>query len=240
MNTYSLGIPPVEIGVSDSMTQRKRNESEVSRMFRAYGWNVRKGRDRGYIHCPHCHTPVKTCPTCKGDLLLNKAEKMADYLVSIQYFDLEAKDGGDRFSVVDDISPTQREVLGNSKDGWIYIQMGEGMAGKPWPNGRESYLIPWPKYVEIEQGLLDNNNKSFVYESGVRGRTPQANEIFKEYQCVWEKGGWIIPPSHPFWLTHGDHIKHDQPDLAKAERDPSVPAQHTRPSRPKLHPQVGD
>lgn len=181
--------------------QRKQNESELGAMFRRYHFHTRKSRDRGYVSCPNCHRPVKVCPYCQKDMLLNKAETLPDFIVSWRFVYVEGKGAEDRWDFTTSITPTQRRVMAeDGVDGWLFLEIGTGRA----PNGREAYLVPWDFWCKTEELLEEHAVKSIIFEGGSRSKNPTAKQCFPTYDLKWKGGGWIIPAGHPFWITYPD------------------------------------
>lgn len=188
----------------------KDNESELGTLMRNLGYHVHKGRDRGYLACPHCHIPVRTCPVCRQDMLLEKAETMADFIISEKWFDAEAKMREFRFSLTD-VSPTQIRVLNNSKEAYLFLGLGKGRADRTFPDNREAFLIPWKELVTIMGELEERDIHSVVYRTSSRSTSPQANIVFQPYQLRWSKGGWSIPESHGFWKGRANGVNFSEP-----------------------------
>jgi hypothetical protein len=176
---------------------RKKAEVELGKMFRSMGYFAHKWRDRGYISCPTCMRMIRTCPHCNGDLLLEKAQERADFLVAYTWSDIECK-ADDTYWPFGDFSTTQISVLGSSPDPWVFLMIGDGHA----PKGRHAFLIPWHWLL----GFVSNcEHRGVRFSRTERSKAPIASEIFGEFQLVWEKGGWIIPLHHTWRLKHGSN-----------------------------------
>lgn len=180
--------------------KRKQNEVELSAMMRKYGFNARKSRDRGYINCPTCHTPVLNCPKCHSSLLLPKAETLPDYVVSLDYIYIEGKAGRDSWNWKSSITPTQEKVC-LEHESWLFLEMGTGRA----PKGRSAWFLPWVLWKRIQNNLENEGFSSLIYERTPRSRNPVAVELLIDYSLTWSNGHWIIPTHHLFWKEHAKY-----------------------------------
>lgn len=172
----------------------KKSETEFGSMFRKIGAYVHKWRDRGFVNCPNCHTILTTCPKCKKSMLLPKAQTKPDFLVAFDYAYAEVKDGKDRWAFTESIRPIQRETMLEHDTAFLFLIMGTGRA----PTGRSAYLIPWDKWLDIEEDLLDRNIKSIVYQQ--KGKVPSSEELFLEWKLEWTDGGWKLPKGKYQWI----------------------------------------
>lgn len=175
------------------MPPRKRNESEFGSLMRSYGLYAHKWRDRGYARCPRCHRVLSTCPYCRQDMLMPKAETKPDFLVAMTYVYVEAKEGGDRWPFTVSITPNQRKVM-LEHESYLFLEMGTGSA----PNGRQAFLVPWEVWTHLEDNLLNNDIKSLVFEKTTK-KSMTAKEAFTPYELLWKPNvGWTIPEWHCF------------------------------------------
>jgi hypothetical protein len=177
--------------------QRKKNEVELGQMMRSYGFYTKKSRDRGYISCPKCHRPVTKCPTCHGDMLLNKAETMPDFLVAFDYIYIEGKGGTDSWNFKTSITPTQDKVC-LEHESWLFLELGPGRA----PEGRSAWLVPWTFWKNTQNNLEEQGFASIIYEGTERSRNPVAGDLLGHFAMIWKNGGWKIPKEHLFWMQH--------------------------------------
>lgn len=174
--------------------QRKQNETELGRMMRDYGFYAKKARDRGYLSCPNCHIPVKTCPHCKKDLLLNKAETLPDFIIAMDYVYVEGKGSTDSWNWKSSITEIQDRVC-LEHESWLFLEMGTGRA----PKGRSAWLVPWVTWKEIQTNLEALGFSSIIFEGTTRTKNPVAKDVLQGYECEWHNGGWKLPVNHPFW-----------------------------------------
>lgn len=180
------------------MPPRKRNEEQLGKMGRSYNFYLHKWRDRGYMSCPNCHRPLTKCPICHQDMLLPKAQTKPDYLMAMSYVYVEAKGAGDSWAFTTSIRENQR-VVAEEHETWLFLEIGKGRA----PKGKNAFLVPWEKWEAIEKELLENNQKSLIFEASNRSRMPVASEVLGEWQLEWQKQ-WTIPSQHEFWKRHGE------------------------------------
>lgn len=178
--------------------ERKKSEGEFGVMMRQlYHYFTYKWRDRGFVECPHCGRMVRNCPYCHRELLLNKAQTYPDFLVAYGWGFYEVKFGKERFGKAD-ITPNQYKVMEKCREGWLFLEMGEGRA----PAGRSAFLLPWNVWLGIEVELEKLGVSSIVYErKSARGKSPVANELLAGFAMQWDRG-WKIPKEHVFWETH--------------------------------------
>ena len=194
--------------------QRKKNEQELGAMMRRYGFHARKSRDRGYISCPNCHMPLKICPKCHKDFLLNKAETLPDYIISFDYVFIEGKGSTDSWSWKSSITPTQ-DIVCLQHESWLFLEMGTGRA----PNGRSAWLVPWLKWKEIQHNLEELNFASIIYEATPRSRNPVASSVLMGYECEWYRGCWKVPDNHVFWATRQEIMKRAMYNMMNEEKN---------------------
>lgn len=174
--------------------KRKTAERELKVLMNNINVFTHKFRDRGYIQCPTCHMSILTCPRCRQDMLMPKAQSYPDYLGCADPIFIEVKFGRDRYAW-EDISKIQRETLTNNDNSWIFIVIGGGRV----PNGRGAWLVPWDRYLEAEVHCLAYGHKSIVFEKSDRSRVPTADEFWQPFRLEWSAGSWSIPLGHAWW-----------------------------------------
>lgn len=180
--------------------KKKRSEESLRTMMKYHSIKAIKGRDRGYINCPNCHTPAKTCPNCKGDMLLNKAATRLDFLVLINWTEVECKQGDESWALNDftatqeKLLPQEIEELGEPR--WLFLEIGDGRA----PKGKEAYLIPADEFIRIRDLEYEAGRKSVRFRKTNRSKVKEARELFERFGLTWKtKVGWTIPEDHEFW-----------------------------------------
>jgi hypothetical protein len=192
-------------------------------MMKLYNFLPDKGRDRGYVHCPHCHEAIKECPHCKKDALMEKAKGRLDYRIIFEWIEVECKQGTETWSLDDFTKPQERlfqEVIQGFTMRWLFLEIGDGRA----PKGKEAYLIPAQPFLKIRTDEAVANRKSVRFRKTERSRLMEARELFAKWQLEWATGtGWTIPDDHIFW-------KHRFPDQTIAKE-----ATVTEPKEEKPH-----
>lgn len=213
--------------------KRKQSETYLGNMMRLYKFRADKGRDRGYVSCPNCHKHIKTCPHCQKDMLLPKAKKKLDYIVSFDWTEIECKQGEESWNMWD-FTPAQEELLKTpeEKPRWLFLLLGGGKA----PNGKEAYLIRLSYFLKVRISEEVAGRKSIRFESTPRSKVKEAKELFGEYQLEWVTGdGWVVPEKHPFWKQHFPVdvideilIKEAQPQETEENNDSGITPTPTR------------
>lgn len=182
--------------------ERKRSEKSLGKMMRRYGYNVQKGRDSGYFYCPSCREPVITCPHCKANMRMQKATRRLDFIVMMDWIEVECKQGDETWAL-NDFTEIQEALLPEpiehtGEPRWLFLEIGDGRA----PNGKEAYLIPADEFLRIREAEYKNGKKSIRFRSTERSKVSEAQELFSRWTLVWETGeGWGIPEGHEFWTT---------------------------------------
>lgn len=197
--------------------KRKTAERELKIMANRYGLFSHKFRDRGYISCPTCHKAMITCPFCRSDMLMPKAQSYPDYLLVEDPIFIEVKWGKQRFPL-EDISPIQRKSLTDNGNSWVFVVIGEGRV----PNGRGAWLVPWDEYQGTENTLASLGIKSLIFEKTSRSRVPEADDYWIEYRLEWEDGGWNIPAIHIWWATNLNMESESDESAEQTIEEPSV------------------
>jgi len=180
--------------------KKKRSEESLHKMMKQYKYKPMKGRDRGYVSCPQCHNTIQTCPKCKKSMLLPKASTRLDYLVAMDWVEIECKQGEETWSL-HDFTENQENLLPlpveeTQHPRWIFVELGTGRA----PNGKEAYLIPADAFLVIRKNLEEHQMKSVRFRRTERSKLPEARHTFGKFGLEWVTNrGWNIPEGHEFW-----------------------------------------
>jgi len=108
-----------------------------------------------------------------------------------------------------DITPGQRQWLflfskdNGLESAYLGIGMRHGRAGtKKEP--RRAWLPPWSKWLVVERLLVDNtgNHTLPLFARPHISHIAQkqllvAEHLLGDWELVWNKGGWHLPPEHP-------------------------------------------
>lgn len=87
------------------------------------------------------------------------------------------------------VSEKQIEVM-QRDGGWVYAVVGPGKA----PNNKRAFLIPFSVWMfEVNKSEF----KSFAWPTK-RSRATSI-DVFKEYECPWHDGAFVIPHDHEWW-----------------------------------------
>lgn len=161
--------------------KRKGAEGRIPHLAKRLRWGYRKYKDASY--CPHCKQ------------LQWKSERMPDYSLSpvIVYVEVKESLANERFSFKDAITQVQIDFF-NKYPGYIFLEMGSGRA----PKGKSAYMIPTYMWFALTDLLESDGFKSFAREESPRG-APGTDDLFEDWSCRWENGGWVIPGDHEWW-----------------------------------------
>jgi hypothetical protein len=180
--------------------QAKQSEAELVQFAKRYKIDSHKYQDK------------RRCPRCFQ--LLWKSDKMPDYEIVYQGWKslVEVKQGSPKglrwaFANADQgIRDTQHETLTywmeNHNVPYLWIALGDGRV----PDGRGTFLLPYPTWMDIEAKLLDMGQKSITYNTG---RMIPAVDIMADFELIWLDGAWLLPDDHVFhqFFTQGNKIE---------------------------------
>ena len=189
-------------------------------MMNLYNYKPQKGRDRGYVNCPECHNAIKFCPMCKKDMMLPKAKGRLDFIVMMEWTEVECKQGTESWAL-NDFSEPQEALINKptrrEHHRWLFLEIGDGRA----PKGREAYLIPGDAFVSIRRHLEQEGFKSVRYRATERSRVPEARDTFGRYCLEWiPNRGWVIPRNHEWWNYDAYIPFPDEPENIKDDDEP--------------------
>lgn len=172
--------------------KRKRDESEFKKLMTSLDIWAHKWSD--VRRCPRCHAPIYVTQRIEGEEEEEKSS-IVDYLIFVGAIPawVECKQTGTNTFPLDYIQPHQIRFMNDWTErglqNWLFLLMGEGRA----PRGRWGYLIPWQEWTEkVSEEKLGRKSLTAA----------EAAILFGHCELVY-KGGWSLPPGHPFIKYYG-------------------------------------
>jgi len=165
----------------------KTAESEFATLCARYNIWCHKWGDVRF--CPNCRSPIFPKRISQQDKRpVEDQESIVDYLIFIAdrpvWVECKGKHNTTSWPF-SDLDIRQENFL----DSWwlrgvnsaIFLSFGPGKI----PD-RSAWLLPYIDFAHFRLEVLGTNRKSFSYTF--------AKEKLIEYELVWERGGWSIPP----------------------------------------------
>lgn len=162
-----------------------------------------------------CHkwSNIRVCPSCgfkifkrlsaEEDMRPEESrETIVDYLIFLgsypSWVECKGQPGQERLPFKD-IDPKQRNFLNSWTDrkvsSMLFLTLGNG---RPAPKGRKAWLFPWWHWLSFEQEWIADGMKSIPWApTKFKADTyTLSDEVYKDYELVWDYGGWMIPETH--------------------------------------------
>ena len=178
---------------------KERGNPEVARTFKALGGFAEKKTDLwNALHALRlAQGQPDVGPVAPGG--------QPDYIILLPPFGffVEVKSAESNFALAE-LSDKQRAWLNAYADiAWLWLFMGESRQSRDLL--RQAWLVPWRKWLGVEQRLANHGLRGLPYSTPHRrvhrDLRLSACDLLPRYVLAWNSAGgcWDIPDRHPFW-----------------------------------------